>query len=284
MQSRTIVVRDSWLHYREVGDGSPIVFLHGNPTSSYLWRNILSYAAPYGRCLAVDLIGMGYSGKPSIDYRLRDHIAYIDAFIEALALDDITFVMHDWGVAIGLDYLRRHPDCVRAIAFMEGHLHPIARWDDYDEGARAMFGALRREPEGRRLVIEENFFIETVLPSGMYHRLSAAEWAAYRAPYLDPSSREPLWRWPQEIPIEGEPADVQRIVGDYRAYLTTSEVPKLLIYGQPGAVIGPTEVAWCRETLRELTVADVGAGIHFLPEDQPDAIGSALARWLAATR
>lgn len=282
--SRTVAVRDSWLYYREMGAGKPIVFLHGNPTSSYLWRNVLPYAAPYGRCLAVDLIGMGGSGKPPIAYRLRDHIAYLDAFIAALGLDDITFVMHDWGVALGLDYLTRHPERVRAVAFMEGHPHPIARWGDYDPGARALFTALRSVPEGRRLIVDENVFIETVLPSGMAHTLTAEEWAAYRAPYLEPSSREPLWRWPQEIPIAGTPADVEAIVRDYRAALAASAVPKLLLYGQPGAVIGADEVAWCRETLRDLTVADVGAGTHFLPEDQPEAIGEALARWLVGMR
>jgi haloalkane dehalogenase len=283
-RSRTVAVLGSWLHYLEWGDGAPIVFLHGNPTSSYLWRHILPYAAPHGRCLAVDLIGMGRSGKPSIVYRLRDHIAYIDAFIDALGLDDITFVMHDWGVALGLHYLTRHPTRTRAVAFMEGHLHPIARWDDFDAGARSMFAALRREPDGRRLVIEENFLIEKVLPSGMHHALTAAEWEAYRAPYLAPPSREPLWRWPQEIPIAGEPIDVRAIVSGYQAYLPESGIPKLLIHAQPGAVIGAAEVAWCEAMLSNLTVVDVGAGIHFLPEDQPDAIGVALARWLAATR
>jgi len=280
--ARTIAVLDSWLHYREMGAGRPIVFLHGNPTSSFLWRKILPYAAPYGRCLALDLIGMGGSGKPPSAYRLCDHRAYLDAYIAALGLEEITFVMHDWGVALGLDYLTRHPERVRAVAFMEGHLHPIARWEDYDPGARALFTALRSEPAGRRLIIDENFFIETVLPSGMAHTLTAEEWAAYRAPYLEPASREPLWRWVQEIPIEGVPADVEALVRDYRAALAASAVPKLLCYGRPGAVIGAPEVAWCRETLSELTVADVGAGTHFLPEDQPEAVGAALAGWLAA--
>ena len=195
--SRTIAALDSWLHYREVGTGRPIVFLHGNPTSSYLWRNVLPYAAPHGRCLALDLIGMGGSGKPPSTYRLRDHAAYLDAFIGALGLAEITFVLHDWGVALGLDYLTRCPERVRAVALMEGHLHPIARWEDYDEGARALFAALRSEADGRRLLIDENVFIETVLPSGMAHALTTEEWAAYRAPYLEPASREPLWRWVQ---------------------------------------------------------------------------------------
>jgi haloalkane dehalogenase len=282
LASRSVAVRDSWLHYLEAGTGEPIVFLHGNPTSSYLWRNVIPHVAPHGRCLALDLIGMGQSGKPSIAYRLRDHIAYVDAFIEALQLTNITFVMHDWGVAIGLHYLTRYPGRVRAVAFMEGHLHPIARWDDYDPGARAMFTALRTEPEGRRMVIEDNFFIEVVLPSGVQRMLTAEEMAAYRAPYLEPRSREPLWRWPNEIPIEGHPADVHALVSAYQAYLAISDIPKLLFYAQPGAVIGASEVAWCRATLSNLTAVDVGAGIHFLPEDQPEVIGTAIADWLSA--
>ena len=262
--SRTVEVLGSWLHYREVGAGAPIVFLHGNPTSSYLWRNVLPVVAPYGRGLALDLIGMGGSGKPPLAYRLREHRDYLDAFIDALGLTEITFVMHDWGVALGLDYLTRHPERVRAVAFMEGHLHPIARWADYDEGARAMFSALRSEPDGRRMIIDENFFIEMVLPSGMAHTLTAEEWAAYRAPYLEPASREPLWRWVQEIPIEGSPADVDAIVQGYRAALAASAVPKLLLHGEPGAVIGAAEVAWCRETLTQPDGRERGRG-HALP-------------------
>lgn len=282
--ARSVAVRDSWLHYQEAGVGDPIVFLHGNPTSSYLWRNVIPHVAPYGRCLAVDLIGMGRSGKPPSAYRLRDHIAYIDAFIDALGLMNITFVMHDWGVAIGLHYLTRHPERVRAVAFMEGHLHPIDRWDDYDAGARALFGALRSAPSGRKMAIEENVLIEVVLPAGVRRTLSGEELAAYRAPFLEPQSREPLWRWPQEIPIAGQPTDVRDLVNEYRAYLAIAPHPKLLLHAQPGAVIGPVEVAWCKETLSNLTVVDLGAGIHFLPEDHPEAIGAALARWQGAIR
>ncbi|HEY8599804.1 MAG TPA: haloalkane dehalogenase [Thermomicrobiales bacterium] len=278
--SHTIAVKDSWLHYLEAGSGDPILFLHGNPTSAYLWRDVIPHVAPHGRCLAVDLIGMGRSGKPPLAYRLIEHIAYIDTFIDALGLNGITFVGHDWGVAIALHYLKRFPERVRAVAFMEGHIHPIARWDDFDAGGRAMFGALRTEGVGRTMAIDDNFFIETVLPSGVQRTLTAAEMDAYRAPYLAPQDREPLWRWPNEIPIAGYPADVHAIIHDNQATLAASTLPKLLCHATRGATIGPAEVAWCRQTLSNLTTIDLGPGVHFLPEDHPDMIGTAIGEWL----
>jgi haloalkane dehalogenase len=280
--SRTVAVRDSTLHYLEAGAGAPIVFLHGNPTSSYLWRNVIPHVAPHGRCLAVDLIGMGRSGKPPLAYRFVDHRAYIDAFIDALGLEEITFVLHDWGVALGLHYLSRFPARVRAVAFMEGHLHPIARWDDFDAGGRELFQTFRTAEVGRRLIIDENFFVEQVLPSGIRRTLTAAELDAYRAPYREPRSREPLWRWVQEIPIAGEPADVAAIISDNQTTLAASPLPKLLCYAAPGATIGAAEVAWCRHHLGNLTAIDLGPGGHFLPEDYPREIGAGIAGWLTA--
>ena len=276
--SKTVEVKDSFMHYLEAGQGDPIVFLHGNPTSSYLWRNVISHVEDKGRCFAPDLIGMGASGKPDIDYRLVDHIAYMDAFIEALGLRDITFVMHDWGVAIGLHYLTRYPENVRAVAFMEGHLHTNT-WDDFDEGSQEMFKKLRTKGVGERMILEENFFLETVLPGGILRELSEAEIDAYRAPFTEPQDRKPILQEIREIPIEGEPADVVQIVDGYNAHLMRSNVPKLLLYAQPGAIIGAEEVAWCKR-LPNLTAVDVGEGLHFLPEDRPLEIGAALRRWL----
>lgn len=276
----TIDVLDSTMAYEEAGVGTPLVFLHGNPTSSYLWRRVLPQIGAPSRCLAPDLIGMGRSGKPPIEYRLIDHSAYIDAFIDALGLGQITFVLHDWGVALGLHYLSRFPQHVRALAFMEGHIHPIDRWEDFDEGGRAIFQALRTEDVGRRMAIDENFFIEAVLPSGVRRTLSDAEMDAYRAPYREPRSREPLWRWANEIPIAGQPADVAAIVRDNQATLAAAPLPKLLCHAQPGAVIGAAEVAWCREHVANLTIIDLGPGGHLLPEDYPDAIGVGIAGWL----
>ena len=270
------------MHYLEAGRGSPILFLHGNPTSSYLWRNVIPYVADKGRCLAPDLIGMGASGKPDSSYRLVEHIDYVDAFAKTLGLDNLTFVMHDWGVAVGLHYLTRYPGNVRAVALMEGHLHTNT-WADFDEDSQEMFKRLRAEGVGERMILEENFFLETVLPGGTLRELSEEEMDAYRAPFLEARDRKPILQAVREIPIEGEPADVAEIVDGYHSYLETSAVPKLLLYAQPGAIIGEDEVAWCK-TLPNLTAVDVGAGLHFLPEDRPSEIGQALAAWLETLR
>lgn len=280
IRSQMIGVKDSEMHYLESGSGDPIVFLHGNPTSSYLWRNVIPHLEPHGRCLAVDNIGMGRSGKPNLAYRLVDHLAYIDAWFTTLDLRNVTFVTHDWGVVIGLAMAMRYPDRVQAIAFMEGHIRPIARWDDFDADSQTMFKQLRTPSLGETMVIEENFFIETILPAGTRRTLSGEEMDAYRAPYRDKHARKPMLRWANEIPIAGEPADVHAIVEANQAFLATSAIPTLLLYGLPGAIIGASDVAWCTQTCQQLTAIDVGAGIHFLPEDQPDAIGMAIAGWL----
>jgi haloalkane dehalogenase len=279
--SMRVAVKGTWLHYSEVGVGDPVLFLHGNPTSSFLWRNVIGSVAQSGRrCLALDLIGMGRSGKPDIDYRLADHVAFVDAFVDALGLSDLALVGHDWGAVIALNYVRRFPDQVRGAAFLEGHIHPIVSWDDMGEGERQMFQQLRTPGVGERMAIEENFFIETVLPSGMLRTPSRAEMDAYREPYLQKSARRPLWRWPLEIPIEGLPADVTELVTANQAVITDLAIAKLLLHGDPGAVIGAAEVAWCREYGASITIVDVGAGTHFLPEDRPDEIATALCDWL----
>jgi haloalkane dehalogenase len=270
----TVDVLGSWLHYVEGGQGDPVLFLHGNPTSSYLWRNVVDQVAATGRrCIALDLIGMGKSGKPDIGYRLADHISYVDAFVEHLALTDLTLVGHDWGAVIALDHQRRFPNRVKGVCFLEGHIHPIASPDE-------LFTQLRTPGLAERLILEENIFIEKVLPSGIVRTLTKQELDAYRAPFLDPASRTPMLRWPQEIPIAGDPADVTELVLANQAVITDPRAANLLLYGEPGAVIGADEVAWCRAHGRNLTVAAVGAGIHFLPEDQPEHIAAALTHWL----
>ncbi|GAB3940793.1 haloalkane dehalogenase [Kribbella albertanoniae] len=282
MRSATVEVQGSWLQYVEVGAGDPVLFLHGNPTSSYLWRNVIGAVARAGRrCIALDLIGMGGSGKPTLDYRLVDHLGFVEAFVEALELSDLTLVGHDWGAVIALDHARRFRDRVRGVAFMEGHLRPIARWSDMDEGSRGLFQRVRTPGVGEQLIIQENFFVEEVLPAGILRTLSQEELDAYRAPYRDPAARLPVWRWPQEIPIEGAPADVAAIVTANQAVLADPDLPKLLLHANPGAVIGPAEVAWCREHGQALTIVDLGPGTHFLPEDRPTEIATALNNWLS---
>lgn len=278
-------VLGSWLHYRDVGDGPPVLFLHGNPTSSYLWRHVLGPVARAGwRCIALDLIGMGASGKPAIDYRLADHQVFLDAFLDALGLAPAAVVGHDWGAVLALDLLGRRPDRVRGVAVMEGHLHPVERWSDLDPGARELFGALRTPHVGEQMALHDNVFVEQVLPSGVLRRLTGAEMTAYRAPFPDPDSRRPVLRWAREIPIEGRPADVTALVERNQRVLATTTAPALLLHGIPGAVVTSTEVAWCRTHCPRLEVVDIGPGTHFLPEDRPDRISAALTSWLPRTR
>ena len=299
--SHSVEVLGSQIRYVEAGAGRPVLFVHGNPTSSFLWRGVVPHVAPLGRCVAVDLVGMGGSDKPDVPYRFADHGAYFEGFVDALGLDDAVLddavlddvvlddavlddavlVAHDWGVSLGLDLFARRPGLFRAVAWMEGRLRPVPDWDAFDEGGRALFQEIRTPAGGRRLVIEENVFVEEILPAATGRALSAEELAAYRAPYREPSSRLPLLRWAEAIPVGGEPADVARVIDRYRAALVASAVPKLLVVGDPGELVGPAEVAWCRRELASLTIAEAGPSGHFVPEDQPAAVGRAVAEWLA---
>jgi len=278
-ESRFVEVEGSKMHYVEVGSGDPILFLHGQPTSSYLWRNVLPHLAPLGRAIAPDLIGFGRSDKPDIEYRFVDHARYIDGFIEALGLDRLTFVVHDWGSGLGFHWARRHPERVRGLAFFEAILAPIPSWDDFPAELRDLFRGFRSPETGRSLLIDQNVFIEKVLPGAVVRGLTEVEMERYREPFRDPASREPVYRWPNELPIGGEPADVTEIVGAYNAWLQETDVPKLLLYAEPGAITRAPLVEWCRENLSELEVVHVGAGIHYLQEDNPDGIGKAVADW-----
>jgi haloalkane dehalogenase len=276
---RRIPVLDTEISYVDVGDGPPMVFLHGNPTSSYLWRNIIPHAVPLGRCLAPDLVGMGRSGRsPDNAYRFRDHARYLDAWFAGLKLDrGVTLVLHDWGSALGFHWAHRHPDAVRAIVYMESIVLPRV-WQDFPAGRDAMFRAFRSEL-GERLILDENAFIETVIPRSTLRRLSEEEMEAYRAPFRDREARLPMLVWPRELPIEGEPADVVATVNDYGAWLARSGIPKLFIAGDPGAMLVGRARAFC-ETWPNQQTATV-AGIHYLQEDSPNEIGRAMARFVS---
>jgi haloalkane dehalogenase len=272
-------VRGSTLHYIEQGQGDPILFLHGNPTSSYLWRNIIPSLAHLGRCIAVDCIGMGKSDKPDIEYRFVDHVQYVEGFIQALGLESLTLVLHDWGSALGFHYACRHETNVKGLAFMEAILMTEPSWEAMPSGTRQMFQALRTPELGWDLVVNQHIFVEQAIPGSIVRPLTEAEMQQYREPFTDPASRKPIWRWPNELPIAGEPADVVEIVETYHRWLQTTDLPKLLVYATPGALITATEVAWCQQHLKNLTAADIGEGIHYLQEDNPGGIGAALARW-----
>ncbi|WP_210248905.1 haloalkane dehalogenase [Aureimonas leprariae] len=277
--SGLVSVRGQVMHCLETGSGAPILFLHGNPTSSELWRNVMPWLADRGWCIAPDLIGMGRSSKPDIAYRFADHAAFLEGLIDSLNLDRMAIVTHDWGVALGADLVARHPDRVRAFAFMEGRLEPLPGWDAFDEGGRSLFRRFRTPGEGERLILVENMLVEVILQAGTERALTVDELDAYRAPYPDARSRLPLLQWTREIPVGGEPEDVAaRMTAAFEA-LRASEMPKLALHASPGAVIGPGDVARWRACLPNFAARHVGAGRHFLPHDQPDAIGRTLREW-----
>ena len=278
-ESKFVEVHGSKLHYVDEGAGDPILFLHGNPTSSYLWRNIIPYVSSKGRAIALDLIGMGRSDKPDLDYRFFDHVKYVEGFIERLGLKNITFVIHDWGSALGFHYAMRHESNVKGLAFMEAILLPVPSWEMFPADFRQMFQAFRTPEVGWDMIVNKNFFVEQVLPGGIVRKLTEEEMNRYRAPYREPASRKPLWRWPNEIPIAGEPADMVEAVNTFNAKLQQSALPKLLFHATPGALLPAPLVDWCRQNLKNLKTVDIGSGTHFLQEDNPHLIGQELAAW-----
>ncbi len=283
LDKQTIEVLGHRMAYHERGTGDPIVLLHGNPTSSYLWRNVVPHLEGLGRCIVPDLIGMGDSQKLADSgpdaYRFVDHRRFLDALLEALDVrENVTLVIHDWGSALGFDWANRHRDAVRGIAYMEGIVAPVPSWSDWPKPAQPIFQGFRSE-KGEEMVLENNMFIEGVLPTSIQRKLSEEEMAEYRRPFAEPGEgRRPTLTWPRQIPIEGEPAEVVKIVEEYGAWLSTCDVPKLFINAEPGAILRGQVRDFCRSwpNQEEVTVA----GIHFIQEDSPDEIGRAVADWL----
>ncbi|MDJ0959817.1 MAG: haloalkane dehalogenase [Acidimicrobiia bacterium] len=281
MDKQRVTVNGLEMAYVEVGEGDPIVLLHGNPTSSYLWRDIIPHVADLGRCIAPDLIGMGDSDKlPDSGpdrYRFVEHREYLDGFLDAVgATDRVTLVVHDWGSGLGFDWANRHRDAVAGIAYMEAIVMPIT-WDDWPDAAKGIFQGMR-SPAGEAMVLEKNVFVERILPASIIRDLTDEEMNEYRRPFVEPGeSRRPTLTWPRQIPIEGEPADVNEIVSDYGAWLAASDVPKLFINAEPGTILLGRQREFCRSwpNQRELTVP----GIHFVQEDSADLIGTAIAEW-----
>lgn len=287
---KTIDLLDSFLAYREAGSGGPtVVLLHGNPTSSHIWRNVLPVIAEHARVLAPDLIGMGESGKPTLAYTFHDHARYLDAWFDAVGIDEAVLVGHDWGGALALDRAARLPGTVRGIAVLETFLRPLS-WSDYPPPAVELFQALRTPGIGERMAIDDNWFIESALHA-TNPGISDDDLAVYRAPYADPADRLPLLQWGRSHPVDGEPADVHARVVAYDRWLADSpEVPKLLLTTEPGSLVSPAIVDWARANVASLEVQSIGPAGHHAPEDQPAAIASAVTGWLdrvgssAATR
>ena len=267
------------MSYADTGSGDPVVFLHGNPTSSYLWRNVIPHVAPLARCIAPDLIGMGASGPSTTGtYRFVDHARHLDAFLDGLNLKSkVTLVVHDWGSALGFYWASRHREAVKGIAYMEAIVRPL-KWSEWSSPQTAEIFKRLRSPAGEDMILKNNIFVERILPGSIIRKLSDAEMNAYRKPYTQPGeSRRPMLTWPREIPIEGEPKDVTEIAKNYSEWLAKSPLPKLFINADPGAIlIGPVR-DFCRTwpNQREVTVK----GVHFVQEDSPNEIGAAIADW-----
>lgn len=274
-------VLDSYMAYRESGDPSaPVVLLfHGNPTSSYIWRHILPLVAPVAHCIAPDLIGFGQSGKPDISYRFFDHIQYIEAFIDELGIESAYLVAQDWGTALAFELAARRPDFVRGLAFME-FTWPMPDWSEFHADARELFQAFRTPGVGETLILEQNAFIEQVLPGATVRTLSDEEMAVYRAPFPTAASRLPVWRFPNELPIAGEPADVYATLENAHHALAQSRYPKLLFTATPGALVSPNVAARFAQQLQHCRVVPLGEGIHYLQEDHPETIGNTVREWL----
>ncbi|NRB17260.1 MAG: haloalkane dehalogenase [Rhodobacteraceae bacterium] len=281
---KTIKIDGSDMAYVDEGQGQPVLFLHGNPTSSYLWRNIIPYVAEGYRAIAPDLIGMGDSDKPDIGYTFEEHAKYLDGFIAALDLKDIILVIHDWGSALGMRYARLNADNVTAMAFMEAIVPPGLPAPSYEAmGPQAgeSFKALRTPGVGEDMVLKGNFFVEKVLGGmGVLRPLSNAEMAVYRAPYATEESRLPTLQWPREIPIAGEPKATTDAVTQNGAWLMASDIPKLLFYAEPGALMPKPVVEYLSANVKNLETRFIGPGTHFLQEDHPHLIGQGLADWL----
>ena len=277
-QMSRVPVLDTEIAYVDRGMGDPIVFLHGNPTSSYLWRNVIPHLEGLGRCLAPDLVGMGESGKAKDgSYRFADHARYLDQWFESLGLNqNVTLVMHDWGSALGFHWAHRNPAKVKGLVYMEAIVRPVT-WEEWPETARRIFQGMR-SPDGEGMILERNLFVERILPASVIRKLSQEELDVYRRPYLEPGeSRRPTLTWPREIPIDGQPGDVLEVVSESAQWLSTSTLPKLFINGDPGAILAGAQREYCRSwpNQREVTVS----GLHFLPEDSPNEIGQAIAEW-----
>jgi len=280
-ERRSLAVLDSTISFIDAGAGDPVVFLHGNPTSSYLWRNVIPHVQGLARCLAPDLIGMGRSGRSGTgSYRFVDHARYLDAWFDAMSLDRrVTLVAHDWGSALAFYWAQRHPDAVKGIVYMEAIVRPLT-WDEWPEGARRIFQGMRSDL-GEEMVLERNLFVERILPASVLRGLGEEEMSVYRAPYVEPGeSRRPTLTWPREIPIEGQPPDVVEIVGSYSEWLAKSPLPKLFVNADPGSILTGAQREFCRTWPNQAEVTVKGS--HFIQEDSPHEIGAAIAAWYQA--
>lgn len=277
--SHYVDVNGSRMHYIDEGQGKPIVFLHGIPSSSYLWRNVIPYLTEHGRCIALDLIGCGLSDKPKIDYSVNDYLAYFKGFLQALDLDQVTLVMHGWGSVIGFDYAMSHQDNVNGLAFLESHFRANTDWDMLSLPIQQIM-SLREEPAGGQdKIINSNYFMENVFPLGVLRKLSNREMDYYQAPFLSPNSRQVIWQYLQELPIGDKQKGVTDFIQAYSEKLQQSDLPKLLLYAVPGFITTIDTVCWAKQHLPNLTSIDIGEALHYAQETKPELIGMELRDW-----
>lgn len=281
--SQFISIKGHKLHYIDIFRGDPILFLHGNPTSSYIWRNIIPYMSCLSaRCIALDLIGFGKSDRPDIDYLFVTHAEYVQRFIEALNLKNITLVMHDWGNALGFYYGLHHLNNIKGFAILEGgsFFRPIPSMQDFNPiQAQELFTTLRDPVQGPELMKNANPFLSNMKKSVIGRNLSDAAWQIHQEPFADPLSRKPMWTFPTQFPIKGQPKEVFEIVNTYEPILQSCKTPKILFHATPGCNTPPVVVEWAKNHLHNLTTVDIGSGYHYLPEDNPPLIGQELAKW-----
>lgn len=270
------------MHYTESGAASlpTLVFIHGMPTSSYLWRRVIPLLNPYYHCVAPDLMGMGQSDKPDIEYRIFEHIDYIERFIEQKGLRQIILVLHGWGSVVGFEYARRHPENVRGLIFYEAHVRPVTEWNMLSLPVQQFAALLTRQGASYRAVMKQNYLVEKLLPQGMMQKLTAVEMDAYRQPFPTIESRKPLWQYIQDLPLGKGPDDVIELIGTYSAWLQQTHIAKLMLYAVPGFITTIETVAWARERLHNLTLVALDDALHFAQETMPQEFADAVAKWL----
>lgn len=267
------------MHYLQQGSGDPVVFVHGMPTWSYLWRNIIPYLSDKACCVAPDLIGMGRSDKPDIAYTVFDHIQYFEGFVHALGLKNITLVLHGWGSVIGLDYARRHENNVKAVAFFEGHIRPVKQREHLSLPIQQLATLLHHPQASYKAIVQQNYLIERLLPAITLRSLTEEEWDYYREPFVQPKSRELLWQYLQELPLGQEESAVIELIQSYSDWLQRTQIPKLMIYAIPGLVTTIDTVQWAKDHLPNITLGEIPESLHFAQESEPEQFGEVLRNW-----
>lgn len=277
--SNFVTIKKSKIHYIEDGIGDPVLFIHGMPTSSYLWRNILPALSDKAHCIAPDLIGMGASGKPDIEYTLFEHIDYIEGFIKSLGLKNITLVMHGWGSLIGFDYARRYSDNVKAMAFYESHIRPTSDWEMLSLPVQQLATLLDRPGASYRAIVEQNYLVNRLLPNGVLRTLTKEELDSYKKPFPTPESRKPLWQYIQELPLGKSKGEATNLIEKYSIWLQKAPQPKLMMYAVPGFITTIDTVRWAKEHLPNLTLIELKDALHFAQESIPEVFSHELRKW-----